>query len=387
MKYNFDEIIDRSGTNSLKWDVAGNALPMWVADMDFKACPVIIQALDKRVDNGVFGYSIIPDEWYDAYCGWWHKRHGFEIQHDWLVFCTGVIPAISSLVRKLTMPSDNVVIQTPVYNIFFNSIINNGRKVLENKLLYDGVSYKIDFEDLEEKLAGENTTMLILCNPQNPAGIIWSRETLSRIGDLCLKYHVTVVSDEIHCDITDIGKEYVPFASVSEACRINSVTCLAPTKAFNIAGLNTAAVMVPNEELRKKAERGLNTDECAEPNAFAVQAAVAAFNYGGEWLDELRYYVEVNKKLVTDFIATELPKVKGLASEATYLIWLDCSAYRINSEAIQEHLKTKAGLLLSAGSIYGGNGSGFLRMNVACPKSVVVEGLKRLKDGLETLGK
>ena len=280
MRYDFDKMTDRRGTGSLKWDVPERELPMWVADMDFETAPEIREALRRRVEHGVFGYNVVTRDWYEAYQGWWGRRHHLEMEQDWLVFCTGVVPAISSAVRKLTTVGENVLVQTPVYNIFFNSIRNNGRNILESPLVYDGGEYSIDFGDLEEKLADPQTTLMLLCNPHNPVGKIWDRETLARIGELCARHHVLVLSDEIHCDLTDPGYEYVPFAAVSDVCRDNSVTCLAPTKAFNLAGLQTAAVMVPDSVIRHKLERGLNTDEVAEPNSFAVGAAVAASREG-----------------------------------------------------------------------------------------------------------
>ena len=306
MKYNFDQVINRRNTNSLKWDVKENELPMWVADMDFETAPEIQEAIQKRAAHGIFGYSILPDEWYEAYIGWWERRHHVTFEKDWLIFTTGVVPAISSIVRKLTTPAEKVVIQTPVYNIFYNSILNNGRVVLESPLQYDGKEYHMDLADLEKKLSDPQTGLMILCNPQNPTGKIWDRETLAKVGELCAKYHVVVVSDEIHCDLTDPQKEYIPFASVSEICAQNSITCIAPTKAFNIAGMQTAAVVVPNDTLRHKVWRGLNTDEVAEPNVFAVDAAIAAFTKGEPWLNALREYIAENKKQVVAFLEKEI---------------------------------------------------------------------------------
>ncbi len=382
MAYDFDQIVDRRGTGSLKWDVAEGELPMWVADMDFQTAPEIRQALAERLQHGVFGYGIIPDEWYEAYIGWWKERHGFTMEKDWLIFCTGVVPAISSMVRKLTTPAEKVLIQTPVYNIFFNSIYNNGCNVLQSPLAYNGKEYAIDFEDLEAKLADPQTTLMILCNPHNPVGKIWDRETLARIGTLCQKHHVIVISDEIHCDLTEPGKSYIPFASVSEACRNNSITCIAPTKAFNMAGMQTAAVSVPNPVLRHKVWRGLNTDEIAEPNAFAVPAAVAAFTKGGAWLDALRAYVQQSKERVVQFVAQELPQLSVVPSEATYLLWLDCGKLGGDGAEIAQVIRRETGLYLSDGDQYGGNGNQFLRMNLACPHSVVEDGLRRLKAGI-----
>ncbi len=383
MDYDFDRIINRRNTNSLKWDVKENELPMWVADMDFETAPEIQEAIQKRAAFGVFGYQIMPDEWYEAYIGWWRDRHGYRMERDWLMFCTGVIPAVSSAVRKLTTPAEKVLIQTPVYNIFFNSILNNGREVLESPLKYESGNYGMDFTDLEEKLADPQTSLMILCNPQNPAGRIWSREELAHVGELCAKYHVTVLSDEIHCDLTASGMDYVPFASVSEICRNISVSCIAPTKTFNLAGLQTAAVCVPDPFLRHKLWRGLNTDEVAEPNSFAVDAAVAAFTKGGPWLDELREYISLNERTVTEFLARELPQVKLVRREATYLLWLDCAQVTQDSEELAGFLREKTGLFVAAGIHYGEAGRQFLRVNIACPRSVVMDGLGRLKRGIE----
>jgi cystathionine beta-lyase len=383
MEYYFDKKVERRNTDSLKWDVAEGELPMWVADMDFETAPEIISAIQKRTCQGVFGYSIVPDEWYQAITDWWKRRHHFQMEKEWLIFCTGVVPAISSIVRKMTTVGENVLIQTPVYNIFFNSIVNNGRKVLESPLKYGKEGYSIDFSDLEEKLAEPQTTMMILCNPHNPVGKIWDRETLKKIGDLCLKHHVLVVSDEIHCDLTAPGSEYVPFASVSESCRENSITCIAPTKTFNLAGLQTAAVLVPNENLRHKVNRSLNTDEVAEPNSFAITAAVAAFREGETWLNELRKYLHENKETVKTYLARELPNITLIPSEATYLLWLDCRNLGGSSAELAAFIRKETGLYLSEGSLYGKAGEGFLRMNIACPRNMVKEGLVRLKQGIQ----
>ncbi|MCH5256832.1 MAG: pyridoxal phosphate-dependent aminotransferase [Lachnospiraceae bacterium] len=383
MKYNFDALIDRKNTNSLKWDVKEGELPMWVADMDFQTAPGITDVILKRAAHGIFGYSILPDEWYQAYIGWWQNRHNFIMEKDWLIFCTGVIQAISSIVRKLTTPAEKVLIMSPVYNNFFNSIINNGRYVVENQLQYNNNRYEIDFDDLEEKLSDPQTTMMILCNPHNPVGKIWDKETLERIGNMCYEHNVLVVSDEIHCDLTDPGLGYIPFASVSEKCRENSITCIAPTKAFNIAGLQTAAVAVPNAFLRHKVWRALNTDEVAEPNAFAVDAAIAAFTKGGEWLNELCEYIFQNKMRVIEFIKAEIPKIGVVPSESTYLLWLNCTDLNVNSDDISRFIREKTGLFLTAGSMYGSGGEKFLRMNIACPRSTLEDGLKRLKSGIE----
>lgn len=382
MKYNFDLPINRLNTFSLKWDVEKNELPMWVADMDFKTAPEIQEAILKRAEHGVFGYTIIPDEWYEAYIGWWEKRHSFEIQKEWLIFCTGIVPAISSIVRKLTTPAEKVLIQTPVYNIFFNSIINNGRQFLESPLKYNGTEYSIDFVDLENKLSDPQATLMILCNPHNPVGKLWDKETLAQIGKLCHKHNVIVLSDEIHCDLTNPGYSYTPFASVSDVCSENSITCISPTKAFNLAGLQTAAVVIPNEKLRHKVWRGLNTDEVAEPNVFAVDSVIAAFTQGEAWLDELRQYIFENKQLMQKFIINEIPQIKVVPSEVTYLLWLDISQLLSNSTEIAKFIREKTGLYLSDGVQFGGDGKNFLRINIACPRDVLIDGLNRLKNSI-----
>lgn len=382
MPYDFDTPVDRRGTASMKWDVADGELPMWVADMDFATAPEIRKALQKRLDHGVFGYSDVTEDWYAAYIGWWRDRHAFSMQRDWLIFCTGVVPAISSIVRKLTTPNENVLIQTPVYNIFFNSILNNGCRVLESPLVYRDGSYAIDFADLEAKLADPQTTLMILCNPHNPIGKIWDRETLARIGALCRKHHVTVISDEIHCDLCAPGREYVPFLSVSDDCRAVGIACIAPTKAFNLAGLQTAAVCVPDPVLRHKVWRGLNTDEVAEPNAFAVPAAVAAFTEGGAWLDALRAYLFENRRIAAERLKQDLPEVLLVPGEATYLLWLDVSAVTGDGSALCRSIRQTTGLYLSEGAAYGEAGKAFLRMNVACPKSLLLDGLDRLVRGI-----
>ena len=384
MQYDFDTPVNRRRDDAVKWAVPEGALPMWIADMDFQAAPEIIEALQARLNHGVFGYGDIPAAWYDAYIGWWQVRHGVTMERDWLIFCTGVVPAISSIVRKLTTPNENVLLLTPVYNIFFNSTVNNGCRALECPLRYENGAYAIDWEDFESKLADPQTTLFILCNPHNPIGKIWDSETLTRIGALCRRHHVTVISDEIHCDLTAPGRDYVPFLSVSDDCRAVGIACIAPTKAFNLAGLQTAAVAVPNPVLRHKVWRGLNTDEVAEPNAFAVPAVVAAFTNGAPWIDALRAYVFQNRALVSETLEKALPAVHVVPGDATYLLWIDVSEIAPDSRVLCRHLEKSTGLYLAAGEVYGKAGQGFLRMNVACPREAVKDGLERLIKGIQT---
>ena len=389
MKYDFDKVVERRNTNCAKWDMAKeNELPMWVADMDFEAAPPIIEALKNKVEQKVFGYNILPDAWYNAYISWWQRRHGVKYEKDWLIYSTGVISSLSSIVRKLTTPAEKVVFNTPVYNNFYTSVIDNGRRVVENELIYKDGKYSIDFEDLEKKLADPETTMMVICNPQNPAGKLWSKEELSKIARLCIDNNVLIVSDEIHCDVAIPGKAYTPFISVSEEAKNNSITLVAPTKCFNIAGIQTSAIVVPNKNLFNRVKRGLNTDECASPNTFAIDTAIAAFDKCEDWLDEMNAYVAENKKIVYDFVEKEIPNVKAVKSEGTYLVWLDCNgALETDAKEFCAFLREKEGLFVIAGGNYGKGGEKFIRMNLACPKSLVYEGLNRLKRGFEEFGK
>ncbi|MCH5159518.1 MAG: pyridoxal phosphate-dependent aminotransferase [Clostridiales bacterium] len=383
MAKEFNKIINRRGTNSLKWDVGDNELPMWVADMDFQTAKCVTDAIVAKARCGVFGYQIVPNEWYEAIINWWRTRHDFVIDKNWLCFCTGVVPAITSCVKRLTNLGDNVVVLTPVYDIFFHSIENTGRHTLECPLVYENGRYGIDFADLERKLADSLSTMLILCNPHNPVGKVWTRDELKRIGDLCAKHGVTVFSDEIHCDLTAPDTQYVPFASASEKCNANSVTAISASKAFNLAGLQSAAIFAKNEQIRNKVVRGLNSDELAEPNAFAIEAICAAFSSEGAlWLDGLREHIAKNKATVVEFLNRNLPEVKSIEQDATYLMWLDCSAITDDAESLCDFIRAETGLFVSAGNKYRGNGKYFLRLNVACPEATLTDGLNRLKEGI-----
>lgn len=379
MKYNFDQIVDRRKTNSYKWDVKENEIPLWVADMDFDTAPEIKAAVKERAELGAYGYAQTDESWEKAYCSWWKKRYDFDISKEWLIFATGVVPVVSSTVRKITTPGENVLLLTPTYNIFYNSIVNNGRNPVECELKYDGEKYEIDFSDLEKKLSDKQTSMMILCNPQNPVGKIWSRNELAKIGELCAKHNVIVLSDEIHCDITEPGKSYIPFASVNDICKNNCIMAAAPTKTFNLAGLGTACAIVPDENLRHKIWRGINTDECGEPAAFSVQAAVSAYEKGEPWLEELRSYVWENRKIVQDFIAEEIPELKVIKSDATYLMWIDISKTAMDGDEFTSKLRDRTGLVLCSGNQYGKGGENFVRVNLATSRSIIQDALARLK--------
>ena len=381
-KYDFDSPVARQGTDSLKWDIKDGELPMWVADMDFEVADPIKRAITDRAEHGIFGYTMIPDEFFKAVSDYWGRRHGYRIPTEHMVYSNGVVAAISSIVRKLTTPAENVLIQAPVYNIFYNSIINNGRNVLSSDLVYDGSDYSIDFEDLERKLALPQTSLMILCNPHNPVGRIWRKDELAKIGELCHKYGVTVLSDEIHCDITIPGiSGYVPFASVNDVCRDISVTAVAASKTFNIAGLQSACLFAADPVLRHKVWRGVNTDEVGEPNAFSMTANIAAFTECDTWVDEMLEYVFENKRIACDFINNNIEGMKATLSEATYLLWIDISEIAEDSVDFCEKLRETTGLYLSDGAEYGECGRSFVRMNLATQRERVLDGLDRLSRG------
>lgn len=385
MEFSFDTVIDRRGTSSVKWNVAENELPMWVADMDFPTAPPIREALRARLEHGVFGYSTIPDAWRQAICGWWARRYRTHLEPDWLLFCSGVVPAISSVIRKLTTPGENVLLLAPVYHVFYHCIEENGRRVRECALCYENGAYRIDFAALEAGLADPQTTLMLFCNPHNPIGKVWERETVEKIAALCKKHHVLLLSDEIHCDLTDPGVTYTPAASLPADDLGNLIVCMAPTKTFNLAGIQTSEVCVPDETLRHKVAAALHTDGVSAPNAFSVPAAVAAYTEGDAWLDALRVYLYENKQAVIDYAARTIPEIRVVPAQATYLLWLDCTALTRDSRQLAADIRRLTGLFLSDGAAYGTGGECFLRMNIACPRAVLMDGLSRLAAAVRRL--
>ena len=381
----YPEAVDRRHTNSVKWDVKDGELPMTIADMDFKTSPAIIEAMKDKLTLGAFGYEDIPAEYFNAVADWYERQHHFRPQTDWMIFTTGVVPAISSAVRRLTSLGDNVLVQAPVYNIFYNSIVNSGRHVVSNDLIYDVEqhSYSIDWDDLESKLADPLTNLMILCNPHNPVGIIWTRDQLIRLATLCRKYHVKIFSDEIHGDFTFNEHGYVPMFSLPEELIQNLEVAVSPSKTFNVAALHAATVIVPNANLRAQVSRGLNSEELAEPNLMAIPGTIAAYEKGSEWLTAVLDAIQDNRKVVSDLINDQLADVITVVpGQATYLIWLDVRKLTDDSDALAKFIQEKTGLILSAGNIYGGDGHNFLRMNVACPTKTVLSGLDRLARGI-----
>jgi len=377
-KYDFESVVDRHNTDSVKWDLFDDDLPMWVSDMDFKVAPKISEAILKRANHPVYGYTIVTDELFDAYINWWDRRYNLKMSRADMAYAMGVMPSISSMIRCLTDVGDEILIQTPVYHVFFYVIEENDRKVLENELIFENGENKIDFDDLDEKLSKVN--MMILCNPHNPIGKIWSREELDRIDEMCRKHDVILISDEIHCDLTDPGVKYNPFKAND-----NVIRCLSPSKSFNIAGYQSSVVHATNPKLLEKIKSQIHIDNSDSCNVFATTAVRAAYNESEDWLDELREVLYENKQIVKDYLADELPVVRLIECDATYLLWLDCSALNTPSKALSEFLRQNQGLFLSAGSDFGQCGDNFLRMNIACPQKLLKEGLDKLKAGVIAL--
>ena len=380
MTYNFDEIVPRRNTNSLKWDAAANdrVIPMWVADMDFRTAPAITEAVVRRAQHGIFGYTKVPDAFYDAITGWFERRHRFAIQKDWILYTTGVVPAISAVIKALTVPGDRVIVQTPVYHCFFSSIRNNQCEIAANELIYKDGVYRIDFDDLDRKASDPKAKLLLLSSPHNPVGRVWTNDELTRIGEICLRNQVTVISDEIHSDLVFAGHRHIPFASINEAFLQNSVTCTSPSKTFNTAGLQCAYLLAADETIRRKIDRAINIHEICDVNSFAADALIAAYNEGEEWLEALKLYLYDNYRCLKSFLETELSCVKVLPLEATYLAWLDVSASGQSSNLIAKHLLCHENLWVNAGTLFGANGEGFLRLNMACPRQLLVENFHKL---------
>ncbi|AGE64742.1 cystathionine beta-lyase [Bacillus subtilis XF-1] len=385
---NFDKREERLGTQSVKWDKTGDlfgvtdALPMWVADMDFRAPEAITEALKERLDHGIFGYTTPDQKTKDAVCGWMQNRHGWKVNPESITFSPGVVTALSMAVQAFTEPGDQVVVQPPVYTPFYHMGEKNGRHILHNPLLEKDGAYAMDFEDLETKLSDPSVTLFILCNPHNPSGRSWSREDLWKLGELCLEHGVTVVSDEIHSDLMLYGHKHTPFASLSDDFADISVTCAAPSKTFNIAGLQASAIIIPDRLKRAKFSASLQRNGLGGLNAFAVTAIEAAYSKGGPWLDELISYIEKNMNEAEAFLSTELPKVKMMKPDASYLIWLDFSAYGLSDAELQQRMLKKGKVILEPGTKYGPGGEGFMRLNAGCSLATLQDGLRRIKAAL-----
>lgn len=387
MEYDFSRSTDRRGTDSYKWDSAPEAdiIPLWVADMDFETFPGITEALQRRVAHGIFGYTRVPEAYYEAVCRWFGKRHGWHINREDIIYTSGVVPAVSAVIKALTLPGDQVIVQGPVYNCFFSSIRNNGCEMVSNSLIYnkEELRYEIDFDDLERKLKHERARLMLLCNPHNPGGRVWTRDELTRVVELCHKYGVRVVSDEIHCELTLYDNEYVPFGSLPDELSRGSITCCSPSKAFNTAGLQIANIVCRDAEVRNRIDRAININEVCDVNPFGVIALQAAYSDEGyEWLTQLRKYISANYDLLLERFARELPKCKVMRMEGTYLAWIDCSELHISSDEIEEMLMHENKVWVNAGSMYGAEGAAFIRINMACTSELLNEGITRIVNGL-----
>ena len=386
--FDFDSVVDRRNSGSYKWDDhpgdADDMIQLWVADMDFRTAPVIIDALRQRVDHGVFGYTYVPDRYYEALTDWFGRRHNYKIDRAKVIYTSGVVPAMSAIIKALAVPGEGVILNTPAYNCFFSSIRTNGCRIVESPLrrvdLGDSeFTYEIDFEDLERLAAVPDNRLFILCNPHNPSGRVWSRDELERVAGICHRNGVTVVSDEIHCELTLPGLDYVPYGNIDD----RAVICNAPSKAFNTAGLQIANIVCPDDEVRSKVDKAININEVCDVNPFGVAGLIAAYSDGADWLDALRVYLEGNYRLIKSFFNERLSRYPIARLQATYLAWIDISASGLDADAIESLLVDKAHVRVASGSIYGDKR--YIRINFATPRSVIAEALKRVEPILNTL--
>ena len=381
MNYDFDELVDRRGTGCVKWDENSDpdVIPLWVADMDFKAAPAIQEAIRKRAEHGVFGYTVVGNDYYEAVISWFHRRHNWTIRREEILYTTGVVPAMSVAIKALTMPGEKVLILSPDYNCFFSSVRNNGCEVLETVLRRTGNTFEVDFEDFEAKCADEKTTVFLLCNPHNPCGRVWTKAELEHMNDICMKHGVKVVSDEIHCELIMPGNQFQPFAAVSETCRQNSVILNSPSKSFNIAGLQAANIICAQPSWRRRLDRAININEVCDLNPFGPVALIAAYNESEDWLDALNNYLWGNYQTLCTLAEKHLPKWKVCRLEGTYLPWIDITATGISSQDYCDYLLSKAKVWVNPGTMYGAvSGEGYIRMNIACPRSRLLEALERI---------
>lgn len=386
-EYNFDKLTHRRGTLSYKWDCAPEGvIPLWVADMDFETFPGITAALQKRVAHGIFGYTAVPQAYYKAVTGWFGKRHGWHFPEEWILYTSGVVPAISAIIKALTRPGEQVIVQGPVYNCFFSSIRNNGCEMVSNSLVYHDRTYSIDLDDLEQKAANPKAKLLLLCNPHNPAGRVWTHDELTRIAEICKRNSVRVVADEIHCEFTNPEHPYTPFGTLAEELTKGTIVCNSPSKAFNTAGLQIANIICDDAEIRRKIDRAINDNEVCDVNPFGVTALMAAYtDEGAAWLKALNAYLRDNYKMLCDFFATRLPQFPVTILEGTYLVWIDCSALAADSETIERELLDNEKVWINAGEMYGSEGKHFIRINTACPRKRLADGLERIAQGLQRL--
>ena len=379
MKYNFDQLPNRLNTSSIKWDVKPNELPMWVADMDFYPMPEIQEAIIDASKNNGYGYTYPTKEYFEAYRHWWFTRHHVDIDTSWMIFASGVVSALDSMIRVLTKEGDSIMVLTPVYHVFYNVIKNNHRKVVVSALNTENNQYVINYQDVEQKIKEEKIKALIFCNPHNPMGRLWTKQEIQKLSDICNKYNVTLISDEIHCDIVSPGYEYCSALSANE----NVITCISPGKAFNLAGIHSAVIVVKNEEQRKLLQEAFYHDDIGEPNYFAVPATIAAYTKGAEYVDQLNQYLYQNRQYVSSFIRDNMSQLRLVSGPATYLLWLDISATQMRSDIFVNELREKTGLILSPGLQFGEEGAYCVRINIATSLSNIKDAMNRLKHFIE----
>ena len=393
MKYNFDKIIDRTKHHSVKWDeleinfgaIPKDVLPMWIADMEFRSPQPVIEAIKKATEHGIYGYTSRPLSYYQAIIDWMEKRYNWKIKKDWIAYSPGVVPALSLIIRAFCQPGDKVIIQPPVYYPFFRVIENNGCHILKNSLKIENGRYVMDFEDLERKIDDSRVKILIFCSPHNPVGRVWQKEELIRLGEICLKNDVIVISDEIHADILFKGYKHTPFASISYEFAQNSIICTSPSKTFNLAGLQTSTNIIPNKKYYKIYNNILNSLELSENNVFGMVALEAAYRDGEEWLEQLLSYLNENLEFLMKYFKERIPKIRVIKPEGTYLVWLDCRQLGFNTKALNDFMIKKAKVALDDGYWFGIEGEGFMRINIACPRSFLEEGIKRIENAVNSL--
>jgi cystathionine beta-lyase len=393
MKYDFDQPVNRRGTNCVKWDEHEDVIPLWVADMDFRVAPAIQKAVEQRAAQGIYGYTLVPEAYYQSVISWFHRRHNWDIRRADMLYTTGVVPAISCVIKALTLPGEKVLMLTPVYNCFFSSIRNNGCEVLESELeargaRYEvrgarcevrGARYEVNWQDFEEKCADEKTSVFLLCNPHNPVGRVWTRPELQQLSDICHRHGVTIISDEIHGELIMPGQTFVPMGTVTA----DAIVCNSPSKSFNTAGLQMANIICRDPALRRRIARAININEVCDVNPFAPPSVMAAYDESEEWLDQLCLYIYHNYKALVAFMADRLPQLSVTPLEGTYLAWVDVSALGLSSDALTGQLLQRAHVQVSSGTLYGAAGEGFIRINLACPRAQLMEGLERINNSIK----
>lgn len=390
MAYDFDTVVNRWNTTSAKWDGmkgrfgTSDAIPMWVADMDFQSPPEVIAALVNRARHGIYGYSVRPDSFFDSVVAWMKERHGYPIEREWIAHSSGVVSGLGHIVKALTDPGDKVIIQPPVYYPFRRLLDVQGRQIVENPLRFEDGAYTMNYDDLERK-AADGAKMLIFCSPHNPVGRVWTREELTKMGEICMRHNVFVVSDEIHGDLIYRGYQHVPFGSISEEFNQHSITAIAPSKTFNLAGLQTSVLIIRDEGMRKKVNETMANNFTGMANAFGITALEAAYQHGGPWVDALMDYLADNLQYITDFLEEHVPSIRVVQPQGTYLVWLDCADLGLEGKELDEFMLHKAKLALDEGYIFGEAGARFQRINIACPRSVLVQAMQQLGAAVQRL--